>query len=259
MPPAPLDGDRLRAALGAAWARVEIVEQTASTNADLSADPQAPDRSVLVAEYQLAGRGRFERSWVSPPRAGLTFSVLLRPLVTRARWGWLPLLAGVALAEAVRDTAGVPVALKWPNDLLAARDGRKLAGVLAQTTADAAVIGVGLNVSTDAAELPAESATSLRQAGAEVDRTELLAAILRRLDHLVTAWTASGAGAVAGAYRGLSATLGSPVRVSLADGRSIVGSALDIDALGRLVVRTAAGDCAVSAGDVEHLRTPSTG
>jgi BirA family transcriptional regulator, biotin operon repressor / biotin---[acetyl-CoA-carboxylase] ligase len=250
----PLDADRLRTALGTRWARIEVVEQTTSTNADLLADPRATDRSVLVAEHQSAGRGRFARNWVSPPRAGLTFSVLLRPPMPRAEWGWLPLLAGVAVAEAVGETSGVPVALKWPNDLLAARDGRKLAGILAQSTENAVVIGVGLNVSTAVAELPVDSATSLCLAGAEVDRTDLLVAILRRLDDLLTGWTATGIEAIATVYRGLCATLGTEVRVSVADGQSIEGRALDIDPAGRLLVRTAAGERAVSAGDVEHLR-----
>ena len=73
---------------------------------------------MLVAEHQHAGRGRLDRSWTSPPRAGLTFSIVLRPTVPIRTWGWLPLLAGVALDEAVAAATGVPVALKWPNDLL---------------------------------------------------------------------------------------------------------------------------------------------
>ena len=87
---------------------------------------------MLVAEHQVAGRGRLDRVWTSPPRAGLTVSLLLRPDVPAARRGWLPLLTGVALAEAVGEVTGVRASLKWPNDLLAV-DGRKLAGILAET------------------------------------------------------------------------------------------------------------------------------
>ena len=93
----PLDVSRLQDALGSRWARVAVVEETASTNADLLADASAPDRSLLAAEHQVAGRGRFDRRWESPARAGLTFSVLVRPTVPVATWGWLPLLAGLAL------------------------------------------------------------------------------------------------------------------------------------------------------------------
>src|SRR5262249_5320177 len=150
------------------WARVEVVEEIASTNTDLLAASGAPDRSVLAAEHQTAGRGRFDRSWTSPPRAGLTFSVLLRPAVPAPLWGWLPLLAGLALRGALPATAHVPTSLKWPNDLLATQDGRKLAGILVQTSGDAVVVGMGVNVDTTADELPDGAATSLALCGAHV-------------------------------------------------------------------------------------------
>jgi BirA family biotin operon repressor/biotin-[acetyl-CoA-carboxylase] ligase len=254
----PIDAGRLRAALAARWARIEVVEQTASTNADLLADEAAPDRSVLVAEHQLAGRGRFDRVWTSPPRAGLTFSALLRPGPPMPQWGWLPLLAGVALHDAVHLVTGLPVALKWPNDLLA-RDGRKLAGVLAQTSGPAVVIGIGLNVDSAAAELPDDRAASLVLAGAaDPDRTALLVAILSALDARYTQWGEHGGDAaacgLAADYRAACSTLGRPVRVTLAVGTEVSGTAIDVDAVGRLLVRTADGEQAVGAGDVEHLR-----
>ncbi|HZC74062.1 MAG TPA: biotin--[acetyl-CoA-carboxylase] ligase [Jatrophihabitans sp.] len=243
-------------ALAERWARIEVVEETASTNADLLADPDAPDRSMLAAEHQTAGRGRFDRSWSSPPRAGLTFSVLFRPGVPMARWGWLPLLAGLAVHEAVTE---VPTRLKWPNDLLAAQDERKLAGILAQSTGDAVVVGIGLNVDTTAAELPVDTATSLALSGAGVvDRTVLLAGVLTRLETRYTQWVDAGGDAavcgVAAAYRGACATIGARVRVAVAAGADIEGDALDVDELGRLVVRTPTGEESISAGDVEHLR-----
>lgn len=254
----PLDSTRLRNELAARWARIQVVESTASTNADLLADSSAPDRSVLVAEDQVAGRGRFDRSWTSPPRAGLTFSVLLRPPVPMPAWGWLPLLAGVALHEAVGSVSGVDTAVKWPNDLLAA-DGRKLAGILAQTAGSAVVVGIGLNVDTADDELPVDTATSLLLAGAaDVDRTALLIAILARLDARYAQWADCGGDAAAAgltaAYRSVCATLGRPVRVTLGDDTVLDGDATDVDDLGRLVVRTPAGEHAVSAGDVEHVR-----
>lgn len=253
-----LDRTALRAALGPRWKRVEVVDETGSTNADLLADADAPDRSVLAAEHQSAGRGRFERAWTSPPRAGLTFSALLRPAVPTQQWGWLPLLAGVALHEAVTRGAGVATQLKWPNDLLVAGGG-KLAGILAQTSGTAVVIGIGLNVTTTAAELPADGATSLALCGAEqLDRTVLLGEILTRLDARCAEWTAAGGDAaacgLAAAYRAACGTLGRPVRVMLASGESLEADARDVDGSGRLIVRTAAGDRAISAGDVEHVR-----
>jgi BirA family biotin operon repressor/biotin-[acetyl-CoA-carboxylase] ligase len=214
---------------------------------------------MLVAEHQTSGRGRFDRVWTSPPRAGLTFSVLLRPDVPLLMWGWLPLLAGVALAEAVRETAAVETSLKWPNDLLAGRDGRKAAGILVQTAGDAAVVGIGLNVSTTADELPIETATSLAvQGAATLDRTDLLAAILTRIDARAAQWTDCGGDAdacgLAEAYRDVCGTIGASVRVTVADGKVVEGQAVDVDAGGRLVVRTSSGERTVGAGDVEHLR-----
>jgi BirA family biotin operon repressor/biotin-[acetyl-CoA-carboxylase] ligase len=255
---APLDIERLRGALLPRWGRVEIVAETASTNTDLLDDPSAPDRSVLVAENQLGGRGRLDRVWVSPPRAGLTVSVLFRPTVPLVRWGWLPLLAGVALSEAVTATTGVPASLKWPNDLLAP-SGEKLAGVLAQTADAVVVIGVGLNVSTTAAELPVDTATSLALAGASgLDRTDLLVAILTNLDTRVAQWADAGgdpaACGLAAAYRAVSATIGATIRVRTTAGRTLVGRALDIDEMGRLLVQTDHDVQAVTAGDVELVR-----
>ena len=102
---------------------------------------------MLAAEQQRAGRGRLGRTWTSPPRAALTFSVLLRPAaVPRARLGWLPLLAGVAVAAAVRATTGLDAQLKWPNDVLVGT--AELAGILAEAPGEAVVVGIGLNVST---------------------------------------------------------------------------------------------------------------
>lgn len=256
---APLDLAALHAALDERWRRVVVVEQDESTNATLLHDPSAPDRSVLVAEHQTAGRGRLDRSWSSPPRAGLTFSVVLRPQAPIRTWGWLPLLTGVALHEALADATGLALALKWPNDLLCAASEGKLAGILAQTSGAAVVIGIGLNVTTTREELPVESASSLELCGArEPDRTLLLIEALRRLDVRAAQWEQAGGDAeacgVARDYRRRCATLGREVTVTTTDGGSVTGRALDIDADGRLLVQRADRVEAIGAGDVQHLR-----
>lgn len=254
---AALDTERLRGTLAPRWAHVDVVDETASTNADLLARADLPDRSVLAAEHQTSGRGRFDRSWSSPPGAGLTFSVLLRPHVPLVHWGWLPLLAGVAVAEAVADVTGVEASLKWPNDVLAG--GGKLAGILAQTADEAVVLGIGCNVSTTSAELPTDSATSLALCGVrEVDRTALLAAMLTQLDARVAQWAdcngdAASCGLTA-TYRRLCDTIGASVRVTISDGNVVEGVAEDLDEIGRLVVRTPTGSQTIGAGDVEHVR-----
>jgi BirA family biotin operon repressor/biotin-[acetyl-CoA-carboxylase] ligase len=255
----PIDADALRTAVGVRWVRIDIVDETESTNADLMRDSAAPDRSVLVAEDQVSGRGRLERRWESPPRAGLTFSVVLRPTAPIPTWGWLPLLAGVALHDAVRGVTDLDLALKWPNDLLCGPDEEKVAGILAQTSGEAVVVGIGLNVSTTRDELPVPTATSLELCGApDVDRTELLAAILTQLDARAAQWTDVGGDAeacgLAADYRAACATLGRQVTVTTTSRAVVTGEARGIDGDGRLQVDVGGRVEVIGAGDVEHLR-----
>jgi BirA family biotin operon repressor/biotin-[acetyl-CoA-carboxylase] ligase len=249
------------ACAGGLWTSVDIVARTGSTNADLVAHG-GPEGQVLVAEEQTAGRGRMGRTWVSEPGTALTFSVLLRPgAVPQARRGWLPLLTGVAVAEAVRSVAGVPAVLKWPNDLLAGEG--KLAGILAEQSGDAVVVGVGINVSTPLSALPASAgglpATSLHAEGADVAREALLIEVLRHLERRYVAFRADPDPARSGiqaSYRELCATLGRQVRVQLPGDQVLAGVAEDVDAEGRLVIRETGTSTvqAISAGDVIHLR-----
>lgn len=241
-----------------------MLPEVGSTNAVLlrrAGDGEA-EGLVLVAEHQAAGRGRMDRTWISPPRAGLTVSVLVRPDVPAARRSWLPLLTGVALAESVSELTGVRASLKWPNDLLAA-DGRKLAGILAEAVTPpdgpgAVVVGVGLNVSTTAGELP-ETGTSLAVvAGRPVDRGPVLLAFLRALERRYRAWVevlgdpvSSG---LARDYLTWCSTVGQEVDVTLPDGSTVGGTAEAVDWDGRLVVRTPAGVLELASGDVRHVR-----
>lgn len=258
----PLDVTALHAALDDRWARIVVVDEDESTNATLMNDAAAPDRSVLAAEHQRAGRGRLDRTWTSPPRAGLTFSVLLRPEAPIRTWGWLPLLTGVALREALADATGLALSLKWPNDLLCAAGEGKLAGILAQTSGEAVVIGIGLNVTTTREELPVATASSLELCGAhDPDRTELLVEVLRRLDARAAQWADVAGDAeacgLAEEYRRHCATLGRDVCVTTTAGEEILGRAVGVDVDGRLLVQRPRGVEAIGAGDVEHLRPPS--
>ena len=258
-----MSSERVRDALvvpGGLWREIRIVAETGSTNPDLLADARGgvAEGAVLAAEAQSAGRGRIGRAWVAPPRAALTFSVLLRPAaVPQARRGWVPLLAGVSLALALRQEAGVDARLKWPNDVQV--NGAKLAGILAEQADDAIVVGAGINVSTRRDELPVPDATSLALAGAVVtDRDRLLAGVLRELERWYLAWTGRAGDAVesglAAEYRRLCATLGRQVVVSLPGGQTLTGPADDVDDLGRLVVGSPEGPVPTSAGDVVHVR-----
>ena len=257
----PLDAAALRAGLvtdGSLWRSVEVLDSIGSTNAVLAAAAAdgAPEGTVVVAEHQEAGRGRLDRAWVSPPRAGLTLSVLLRPDLPASRRSWLPLLTGVALAEAVRDVAGVRTALKWPNDLLAA-DGGKLAGLLAESVSGSVVVGVGLNVSMTPEELP-DGATSLLVQGATPDRTALLAGFLQRLAERYRSWSAALGDPIASGlardYLIWSGTVGATVAVTLPDGTVLHGRAEAVDWDGRLVLATRDGRMELAAGDVRHVR-----
>jgi BirA family biotin operon repressor/biotin-[acetyl-CoA-carboxylase] ligase len=246
------------------WRRLEVVAEVGSTNADLAAAAAdgAPDGTVLVAEHQGAGRGRLDRTWTSPPRAGITLSFLVRPDVPASRRSWLPLLTGVALAESVGAVTGVRTSLKWPNDLLAL-DGRKLAGILGESSGGAVVVGVGLNVSTRADELP-PTATSLAQVtGAPVDRGPVLLAFLRAFERRYLPWAdALGdpvASGLAQDYVNWCATVGTEVGVTLPDGSTLTGVAEAVDWDGRLVVRTDAGSVPLAAGDVTHVRPAGEG
>ena len=278
----PLDAAGLARALvrpGGLWQAVEVVDRTGSTNADLLARALggAPEGVVLAAEEQSEGRGRMGRAWVSPPRAALTFSLLVRPkAVPPARRGWLPLLAGVAVATAVTAVTGVQTRLKWPNDVLAGP--AKLAGILAEAAGDAVVVGVGLNVSTEPGELPpagpgALAATSLRIAAsaapataapeapatAAPEREPLLIAILAGFERRYQDWCRAGgdperSGLRAG-YTELSGTIGRRVRAELPGGQVLSGPAVGVDPDGRLLVRVSSGTVVpVAAGDVVHLR-----
>ncbi len=267
--------------------RLDVVEQIGSTNAALAlagaqGEQEWPDWSVLVAEHQQAGRGRLGRGWDTPARSALTFSVLLRPReVPLAGWSWLPLLAGVAVVRALRTTAGVPAGLKWPNDVLVPADratstgqgsgvhgARKVAGILAEVVPGqeaAAVLGIGLNVTSSLAELPVGSATSLRLCGsASTDRDTLLRAVLRELVEQVGAWRDASGDAVgcglAAAARELCLTLGLQVRVEMPGRPALLGTAEGIDDDGRLLVRTGDAELVpVAAGDVLHVRDAAAG
>lgn len=257
---APLDFAAVQAKVDPSFVHsLEVVDTTASTNADLlrAAAAGAEQGMVLVAEEQSAGRGRFDRTWVSPPRAGLTFSLLLRPAVAPDRLGWMPLLTGLALCAAVRSLVPQPeiVTLKWPNDLLVQE--AKAAGILAEVAGGAVVVGIGVNVSHTALELPGPQATSLALAFPErpIDRASLLAVIVHEFQTRYSPWIAGGgwAGALAAEYRQVCSTIGAHVSVTTPT-VSFSGRAVDIDEAGGLLVDTGSRVRRVSAGDIGHVR-----
>ncbi|MFJ3900690.1 biotin--[acetyl-CoA-carboxylase] ligase [Streptomyces sp. NPDC090025] len=263
----PLDAPALRSALvrpDGLWTSLDVVDSTGSTNSDLAARAdELPEGAVLVAEEQTSGRGRLDRTWSAPARSGVFVSVLLKPDVPVHRWGWLPLLTGVAAARGLGEAAGADLSLKWPNDLLVRVDGeeRKTGGILAERAgADGVVIGLGINVTLRPAELPVPAAGSLLLAGAAAtDRDALLVAVLRSLEQWYGDWARADGdperSGLQAAYTAACATLGRRVRAELPGERVLEGEAVAVDGDGRLVVETEGGGTeAVAAGDIVHVR-----
>ncbi|MBO1266438.1 biotin--[acetyl-CoA-carboxylase] ligase [Arthrobacter cavernae] len=265
--------------------RLDIVESTGSTNADLvravAVEPEKwTDLAVLTAEYQTAGRGRLDRQWESPARSAVSVSVVLRPVnaeglpVPTQSYSWLSLLAAVALREALLETAGLPADIKWPNDVLVR--GKKIAGILAQMTplgagsVPAVVLGVGLNVTLEEDELPVPTATSmLLEGAATTDRTAILKSYLSRFAALYRSFCNADGDPAAGLAGGTSlhkrveaamVTLGREVRAHLPGDHELVGHASRLDEHGSLLVVDHGGrEHVVTAGDVVHLRATESG
>ena len=231
------------------WPSPQVVATTGSTNADLVGVPG--HGLVRIAREQTAGRGRLDRSWISRPGDGLTFSVRLDVPATVTAWSWIPLLAGVAVADALRSAGATQAAVKWPNDVVAG-DG-KLAGILSAQDGDSAIVGIGINLQF-AQQRPDPVAVSLVEAGGEGDADVVLAAVIGNLHGWWSRFVEAGGDArrcgLLDAYTGQCVTIDRNVRVAGPSG-AWDGHAVGLDAAGRLLVRAAGGEVeVVSAADV---------
>ncbi|TMD09382.1 MAG: biotin--[acetyl-CoA-carboxylase] ligase [Chloroflexi bacterium] len=226
--------------------RYEVVQSTQDV-----ARERLTDGRVIVAAWQRAGRGRHGRPWSAPPGRALLFSAVLAPAGPVA--AILPLLAGVAVRDAIASTAGVAAELKWPNDVLS--DGAKVAGILVERPPGPfAVLGVGINANLEAVDLPGDWATSLLiRTGHPVDLDALLAATLEQLDQWLERAASAGIDVIVNAWRERTRMLGQPVEVVLPD-RTVRGIAEDVTGSGALLVRSPSGVETFIAGDVRQLR-----
>lgn len=254
----PLDREALHADLvapGSPWRSLDVHPELGSTNAE--AARLGRPWHVVVTDHQVAGRGRLGRSWDTPANTSVTLSALV-PLPDAAP-GWMPLAAGLAVRDAIAEVAGLHSMLKWPNDVLLPADGdRKVCGILCELVPNGVVVGLGINVDQARDELPVPTATSLALAGAtDVSRHHLAVAVLRALARWHADLTAGerSRSAVQAAYRDSCSTLGREVDLQGADGAVHRVHAVRVDDEGRLVVRGAAGEYAVAAGDVVHVRS----
>lgn len=247
------------------WPAPRLVASTGSTNVDVEdlARAGAVEGSCVVADEQTAGRGRLDRTWVSPPGAGLWMSVLVRPNGSPGeRLTWLPLVAGLAVTDALVEACGVRAELKWPNDIVAiaaacgGSDGpRKLGGVLSAFIPDAGdpavVIGIGINVAMRSTDLPVSQATSVLLEGGRADRAALLTSLLVALERRIGQWR-NGDEVIRRDYRARCATIGRRVSVELPHVPPVSGIVSGIDDDGHLLVDSEGRTACITAGDVIH-------
>ena len=247
----PLDEAEINSRVTPYW-RVSVVELTGSTQNDLLQlveSNNALDGQVIATEFQSDGRGRLDRTFEAPAQSALLFSFYIKPRNQRSEWGFIPLIAGLSLVRAITtiDTA-MNVSLKWPNDLII--NEKKCAGIIAQTTNEGIVIGIGLNVSITPNELPVSTATSLAIEGSTItDRNLLLSHLLNTFAELFEAWEEGSE--LLDEYASASSTIGKKVRIELPGGENLEATVARISHTGELVLDDGRH---VSAGDVIHLR-----
>ena len=218
--------------------------------------------AVIFAEEQTKGRGRYGRRWISPPKSGIYMSCILRPHIAPNEIPRITLLAAVAVTKAIREITGLEALIKWPNDTMI--EGRKLCGILTemkaeQDSVDFVVVGIGVNVSTPAKNLPKGASSlkdELRRRGVKiaVSRTELAKRILEMFEEYYDILGKKGFEPIIDAWKDLTAMLGARVKVTLPN-RNFEGQAHDINPDGALVVRLDSGVLEkVSSGDVVVIR-----
>ncbi|MCK5246963.1 biotin--[acetyl-CoA-carboxylase] ligase [Candidatus Bipolaricaulota bacterium] len=237
------DGPKL--ILPSPYKLVEL-DEIDSTNAEAlrRAEAGEPDSTIVWAKRQTAGHGRRGREWASP-EGNLYFSILLRPPYPVQSVMQLGFVMANAIADALAVILprGAFVHTKWPNDVLV--EGRKVAGVLIETTGDLSLVGIGLNL----VSAPLDTATCVARYVESGDRDEWAQEIVRELIIL------SEAACDLEAYRAACLTLGQRVRLEgVGADASVEGVASDVDGYGRLVVMTTAGERIVSSGECLHLR-----
>jgi len=233
-------------------------EQVNTTNqwAKELANDGAADGTVVVAEEQVAGKGRLQRGWFSPPNKGMWLSMILRPEFLPQEAPKMTLLIAVAIAK-VLNQRGIPAGIKWPNDVLLGE--RKIVGILTELSAEMerihhVVVGVGLNINVTEEDLPEE----IREVAGSLfmytrkmwDRAELIADFLLEVEYLYEGVKKSGFDEVFSLWKEMSITLGAEVRVIFGE-QSYEGKAVDLDASGALWIEKPDGTRElVQAGDV---------
>jgi BirA family transcriptional regulator, biotin operon repressor / biotin---[acetyl-CoA-carboxylase] ligase len=243
-----------------------VFESIDSTNLEAlrwAAEQDAAEGSLVVADSQNAGRGRWGRTWLSQPGAALMFSVVLRPAAPVPP-GLVTTAGGLAIASAIEGATGLSPAIKWPNDVLVNQ--RKISGVLVETRSvghatNALVLGAGINLHWSLGGAPAEiaeSATSLSQEvqrtgrGRVPERAEMLGLVLRELESLYDDLAGdSGRAQIIDRATARSSILGGEVTIRFADGSSTSGVAAALGLDGTLVLDDGR---VIDSGEIERIR-----
>ena len=227
--------------------------------------------TVVIANQQTAGKGRLGRGWHSPAHTNLYCSIILTQKPVQSFISWIPLASGVAVAEALEELSGLPMSVKWPNDILAGT--KKLGGILCEMTTKGpsgwgTIVGIGINVNCAKPQFPpdlTETATSLAiEATRQFDRGIVLTTLLDKLESYFDYVFSSDLHALKSSYHSRSSTLGRHIRANLVNGEQIEGIALDIGSEGELHVAPSnkpgqsptreRSPIEIRAGDIVHLR-----
>lgn len=226
--------DRLEACIASTsvFDRVLVLRSTGSTQDAARLHADGSPGLIVITEQQTSGRGRLGRVWHDTPGASLAMSFVLDAGAAREA---LPLVAGLAACSACEGVVGAGVRLRWPNDVVEATAGKKLAGVLIERDRDLVVVGIGINVRQRASDWPIELrdvSCSLAQLGAEVSAIDVAAALTRSL----VSWLSASASEVVSAWLERDTLIGTR-RAFVHDGETIRGEVISIDPLGSIVVR----------------------
>jgi len=246
------------------WKKVLYFASVDSTNElamALSAENAAVNGTVVIADCQKRGRGRLGRKWVSPPGRNVYMSVILKTVMAPAEAVFLTVAASTACAVAIRNTTGLDVRIKWPNDLMV--EGKKIGGILAElrshpAKSNFAVIGMGINVNSGIADFPEELrgiATSVREeSGKRFSRAPIIVEVLRELENWYRTLINGERPWLLKRWKELSSTTGKKVIITVGS-ETFSGLAVDIDEDGMLLVQLHSGDIRrISAGDLTELR-----
>ena len=248
-----------------------VFDELPSTNTfalELARNP-TPQGTVILADKQTAGRGRLQRTWFSPPKTNIYGSLIFSVNEPFLSLGWIPLIAGAAIAQAIEETTKIHITLKWPNDILIQE--QKVGGILCESfkrnsTETCVVIGFGININLSLSALPKnlqQHVTSLHLHTQHLlDRHHLLKPIIQKIEQAWDTLTSQGPQACQQAYQSRCDTIGMHIQVQLPDGKTIEGMAHSIGKQGQLQISPSPSDAMsesarimdIHAGDIHHIR-----